>query len=682
MKKINLKKLRAKIDQLDRSIIKQIAQRRARVKEVIKYKDKNQSALRDLAREEKVLTKVHKLARAYGLESYFVTKLFKDIINYSVEKQIEYLVKKPGHERAESITVAYSGTDFSYSHLAAQRYFASELERVMFVGVKTFRATIEAVEQNDAHYGVLPVENTTAGSINETYDLLNTGRVAIVGEEVLHVDHCIMTTDRTPLSRIRRIYAHPQAFQQCSDFLSTLSGVALESVVDPGIGAQKIKDAQDSSLAIISNETMAKEYGFSVLKKSIANQRENFTRFVVIAQEPIKYDRRIPCKTSLIISTAHQKGALVHCLNILAQHGLNMTKLESRPRPNVPWEYLFYIDVEGNLEDPNVKKTIDRLRAEALYLRVLGTYPIKTLQQEGARVRPSISKRIKMPKKAQKEAVTEVIPTSKHYHLASRLTKPENTQIKVGDVVIGGKDFVVIAGPCAVESEKQIMETAAWVKEHGGHILRGGVFKPRTSPYSFQGLGLKGLNYLYRAKTEYNLPIITEVLTPAQVELLLPKVDILQIGARNMQNFALLNEVGMVNKPVLLKRGMMATLEELLAAAEYILSKGNQQVILCERGIRTFETATRNTLDLSAIPVLKERTHLPIIIDPSHATGCRRWVIPLAKAALVCGANGIMVEIHPQPAKALSDGEQSLHLAEFAQLMDEVTRLSRMVPDK
>ncbi|NOX65383.1 MAG: 3-deoxy-7-phosphoheptulonate synthase, partial [Chlorobi bacterium] len=263
----------------------------------------------------------------------------------------------------------------------------------------------------------------------------------------------------------------------------------------------------------------------------------------------------------------------------------------------------------------------------------------------------------------------------KSYKLASREYKSEDTIIKVRDVEIGGDNFIVIAGPCSVESESQIMSCAHEVKVNGAQILRGGCFKPRTSPYSFQGLEWEGLDYLESAGKEFGLPVITEVLAPEQVVNVAKQSDILQVGARNMQNFSLLKEVGKVHRPVMLKRGMMSSLDELLNAAEYILAQGNRQVILCERGIRTFETATRNTLDLSAIPVLRELTHLPILVDPSHAIGERDKVIPLAKAAKIVGAHGIMVEFHPEPEKALSDGPQALRYPQFAQLMQDLRNL-------
>jgi chorismate mutase/prephenate dehydratase len=270
-------------------------------------------------------------------------------------------------------------------------------------------------------------------------------------------------------------------------------------------------------------------------------------------------------------------------------------------------------------------------------------------------------------------ALAEVPPataTPKGYKLGSRVHKPQNTVIEIAGVEVGGGEMIMIAGPCAVESWDQVMAAAKAVKEAGGSILRGGCFKPRSSPYSFQGLGYEALEMLVEAGKAYGLPVVTEVLSPDDIEGVAKKADILQIGARNMQNFSLLSAAGRAHRPVLLKRGMSSSIEELLQAAEYILAGGNQQVMLCERGIRTFETATRNTLDLSAVPVLRRHTHLPIIVDPSHAAGDRDLVAPLALAAQAIGADGIMVEIHPHPEEALSDGPQSLRLDQFETLMD------------
>jgi 3-deoxy-7-phosphoheptulonate synthase len=268
--------------------------------------------------------------------------------------------------------------------------------------------------------------------------------------------------------------------------------------------------------------------------------------------------------------------------------------------------------------------------------------------------------------------VEQVIPITKAYKLVSREFRPQNTVVNVSGVPVGGERFVVMAGPCAVENRDQVLTAARAVRDGGASILRGGAFKPRTSPYSFQGLGEEGLRILLAAKRETGLPIVTEVISPELVPLVSEYADILQIGARNMQNYALLEAVGKIRKPVLLKRGMMSTIEELLMAAEYVLSNGNQQVILCERGIRTFENATRNTLDISAVPVIKRNSHLPIIVDPSHAAGHTEFVIPLALAAVAAGADGIIVEVHPCPETAWCDGVQSLSIEMFNDMMEKV----------
>jgi 3-deoxy-7-phosphoheptulonate synthase len=261
------------------------------------------------------------------------------------------------------------------------------------------------------------------------------------------------------------------------------------------------------------------------------------------------------------------------------------------------------------------------------------------------------------------------------YKLVSSQYKTDRTIIQVGDLLIGGNEFVVMAGPCSVESREQILLTARIVKHFGARILRGGVFKPRTSPYAFQGLEIEGLELLAEAGRTTGLSIITEVMSPEDVEIVADYVDILQVGARNMQNFSLLKKLGKAKRPVLLKRGMSSTINELLLAAEYIAVYGNLDIILCERGIRTFETETRNTLDLSVVPILNELSHLPVIIDPSHSTGKSMLVAPISKAAVVVGADGLLVEVHPFPGEALSDGEQSLNLRMFAQLMHCLSEL-------
>jgi 3-deoxy-7-phosphoheptulonate synthase len=275
--------------------------------------------------------------------------------------------------------------------------------------------------------------------------------------------------------------------------------------------------------------------------------------------------------------------------------------------------------------------------------------------------------------------VERVVTMDQPFRLASKEFKRERTFVAVGDLSFGGDQVIIIAGPCAVENRIQLLKTARAVKEAGAHMLRGGAFKPRTSPYSFQGLGEEGLQILAEAREETGLYIVTEVMTPEQLPLVARYADMIQIGARNALNFSLLHAVGETDKPVLLKRGMMSTVQELLMSAEYILSYGNHNVVLCERGIRTFETYTRNTLDINAVPLLKELTHLPVLVDPSHATGKASLVNAVSRASVAAGADGLLIEVHIDPETALSDGYQSLNPGQFAELMADVEKISQAI---
>jgi chorismate mutase/prephenate dehydratase len=519
---------------------------------------------------------------------------------------------------------------------------------------------------------VLPIENTTSGAINEVYDLLLHAQLSMVGEVKLKVDHCLLGLPNARLSDIQTVYCHPQTVLQCSHFLARIPHAKIEYFSDTALSGQRIKEDGDPTQAAIASEEAARIFGLSIVVRGIANQQENYTRFLVAARKPVRVDVRIPCKTSIVMMTGNEPGSLLETLLVFRDHGINLVKLESRPVLQNPWEEMFYVDFEGNLESANVRSAIDEVTRRARFIKVLGCYPSQDLPA------PRVAAEIEMEEGADEREPASMVPiftpvpekkAPAGYRLASREYKSADTVIDIHGVRIGGEQLVVIAGPCAVESFDQILTCAREVKERGGHLLRGGCFKPRTSPYSFQGLGYEGLDMLVEAGRKYRLPVVTEVLSPEDVQRVAEKADVLQIGARNMQNFTLLSEVGRARRPVMLKRGMSSSLDELLQAAEYILAGGNQQVFLCERGIRTFETATRNTFDVSAVPVLRGRTHLPVIVDPSHAAGKRELVSPLAMAGKAVGAHAVMIEIHPDPEKALSDGPQALRFPEFADLM-------------
>jgi len=672
-----MQEIRKKINAIDEQLLKILSERRKLSLEIVKLKNQDKSSIRDKTREKELLIKLIETGKEYGLDSHYVSKIFYEIIDDSVKLQNKFVQNQENkNELSDIITVAIQGIEGSYSYLASNQFFGSDKE-IVFRKMKTFDEVVESVEDESADYAVLPIENTTSGSINEVYDSLTSGNLSIVGEEIFPVKHCLIGLEDVPLNKIKKIYAHFQAARQCSKFLKSLPQAEIEYYEDTAKSVEKIKQEGNKEFAAIASHEAADIFNVTVLREDISNQPGNFTRFLVCSRNQIKVDERILAKTSLILATSHQAGSLVQVLSVFKDFGINMTKLESRPIIGNPWEEMFYLDFQGNTQSEKIKELLDEVGKHSRYLKVLGCYPAKDIEKTKVQHITSAKE-----DKTETAVTTPEVKTIKKssakvsYKLASREYKSEDTIISINDVKIGGGNFIIIAGPCSVESFEQINQCAREVKENYAHILRGGCFKPRTSPYAFQGLGYEGLDLLKSAGDQYDLPIITEVLSIDQIEKVAEKSDILQIGARNMQNFSLLSEVGKSFRPVLLKRGLMSSIEELLNAAEYILARGNRQVILCERGIRTFETATRNTLDLSAVPVLKELTHLPIIVDPSHAVGHRDKVIPLAKAAKAVGADGIMVEIHPDPDKALSDGPQSLRFDQFHNLITELDKMN------
>ncbi len=679
-KKQDITLLREKINQLDSGLIKLLAQRRKLSKEVIVVKETFHKPIRDQQREAELLNRLIKAGKKEGLDSHFLSKVFYEIIEDSVRLQQNFVQTKLNtkSEKKKAIKIAIQGIEGSYSYLASQKYFTHFNSELTFVFKKLFDEVIDSVEKGEADYAVLPIENTTSGGINEVYDLLLHTTLSIVGEEKFQVKHCLVALEEVPIRKIKKVLAHHQAAAQCSKFLESIPNVGVEYFVDTAMSVQKIKEVGNSSFAAIASEEAATLFNLKILQRDIANQPENFTRFLVASRKPEEVDSRIPCKTSIVMATSHTAGSLVEALNVFRKYNVNLTKLESRPIIGNPWEEMFYLDFEGNIIDETIKNVMDELGQYTRFIKILGSYPSQELSKtklEYTKILESGIQKSALPISYDSQNIINKKSKSKNYRLASREYKSEDTVIKVRDVIIGGNNFVVIAGPCSVESKEMILQCALEAKENGVQILRGGCFKPRTSPFSFQGLGLEGVEFLSEAGKYYEMPIITEVMDTEQVADVAKVSDILQIGARNMQNFALLKEVGKTHRPIMLKRGLSASIDDWLNAAEYILSQGNRQVILCERGIRTFETATRNTLDLSAIPVLKELTHLPVIVDPSHAVGERNKVIPLAKAAKVVGAHGIMIEFHPDPPNALSDPEQALYFQQFEELMRDLYKL-------
>lgn len=668
----DLATLRHRLDDVDRALVELVARRLDLVRSIGTRKSQGGAAVRDADRERRVFESVERVARELGVPVPLVRRLFEELVRHSVTVQVAAL-SRDGSGASRPVRVAYQGVEWANSYLAAQKYLTGLGLAGRLEGHRSFRGAVAALSSGQADLALLPIENTTAGSINEVYDLLREEDVFLVGEETWRVDHSLAGPAEVPLDSLTRVLSHPQGLEQCSTFLESLPHCTPVTYFDTAEAMRLVAAEGDPTQAAIGPPEAAAAFGLVVLQHGIANQEENWTRFVVLSRTPAEVNLRVPAKTSLVLVTRHEEGALLRCLEVLSGSRLSLTKLESRPRPGRPWEYLFFVDFDGNLAEPRVGEAMDELRNTALFLKVLGSYPAKATPGQPQPSR--LDEIVEVGSVGAAPAPTPAAPApgpagrSKHYRLADRRSRGEDTVIRVGGLLIGGAGFTVMAGPCSVESAQQINDTARWVRGHGAHLLRGGVFKPRTSPYAFQGLGYDGLELLAAAGRDVGMPVVTEVMAVEQVRRLAERADILQIGARNMQNFDLLREVGRVDRPVLLKRGLSSTIDEWLGAAEYILAQGNGQVILCERGIRTFESATRNTLDLSAVVVLRERTHLPVIVDPSHGTGHRRYVPPMAVAARAVGAHGLLIEVHPDPDRAQSDGAQSLDFPGFAGLM-------------
>ncbi|MFT5314468.1 MAG: 3-deoxy-7-phosphoheptulonate synthase [Candidatus Krumholzibacteriia bacterium] len=666
---------RHRIDEIDRQLVQLIAERMSAVRSIGQAKGRDTDApLRDQSREQFVLANWQAEAQKQGLSDYFVGRILREVLNYSRRIQEEQLDRSQEDAGIKQVRVGFLGISGSYSDLCVSKLFAErpacQLQRS---GYGSFAKLVDAVESGEIKYALLPIENTIAGSLHETYRLLADRQVSIVDEEILAIEHCLVGLPGATVDQLRVIRSHPVALQQCASWIDSQKNCVTEGRSDTATSAASVLADNDPSVGAICSEEVAGSLELNILARGIDNKGHNYTRFVLVAREPETVDVRRPARVSLLLMVNHRRGALARCLDAFARRSINLTKLESRANAERPWEYLFYLDIEGHREEPRVKEALDEILAYANTLKELGCYPRRGAFGEDLE-----------PEEHQVEEISESpqpavnVVANDSLRRSGRQPEREPSVVKIGRVPVGAGNFMLIAGPCAVETRAQITAGARMVRELGGQVLRGGAFKPRSSPYSFQGLGFPGLDLLREAGDTYELPVITEVLRLEDVNRIAQSADALQVGARNMQNFELLKVLGKIDRPVLLKRGLSASIADLLAAAEYIMAGGNQQVILCERGIRTFETATRSTLDISAIPVLKERTHLPVIVDPSHAAGRRELVLPLAAAAVAAGADGLIVECHPNPEQALCDKEQALTHQDMEELMAMLSQAGKV----
>lgn len=373
--KNKLESIRTRLDSIDRSIVEALAQRQQVVKEVAELKLESNSGIRDLEREERLLNKIRDYANEVGLDRYYAEHLFREIITNSVRYQTHSLLDFQNENGQQHIKVSYQGTDGAYSHLAAIRHFAERHPSTDYYGYDTFQEAAQALMDERVDYAMLPIENTTAGSINDIYDILGASNLHIVGEEILKVVHCLLAVESVELSKVRRILSHPKAIEQCTHFLSKLPRCTVESYFDTAISAKKVLEDGDLSQAAIAGAHAADLYGLQIIAHDIANQKENYTRFVVVSRESVKVDPQFPSKTSLMMVTSHSEGSLVDCLNVFHRHGINVCKLESRPRMNEPFRYSFYVDIEANMHEASTQNALEELKSEAEEIKLFGSYP-------------------------------------------------------------------------------------------------------------------------------------------------------------------------------------------------------------------------------------------------------------------------------------------------------------------
>ena len=673
---MDLDQCRKDINNLDKSLLELLAQRRAISRKVIEDKLERGLDLRDPKREGEILETLIKAGRELGLDAHFVTRVFHEIIADSVRSQESFLQTNLNPATEKLLCIAYQGVEGAYSYLAGEKFFRGQLDNCSFEGYKNFSDVVAAVENGQADYAILPIENTTAGSINAVYDLLLATKLSIVGEEVFPVQHCLLSIEKAPLSTIRRIYSHYQALAQCSDFLSRLKNCVQETYMDTAEAAKKISEDGDPEQAAIASEEAGRIYGLEVLKRNLANQRENYTRFVIIAPRPNQVDSRVPCKTSLVLSTGHHEGALLKALSILEHHKINLTKLESRPMQGSPFTYIFYLDFEGNASDPKIQEALVGLSGATNYLRILGTYP----RERHDKTRPSIRSRVPEKTDAPEDSGDQepstpapeestVVRDPDGRSLTDLSTKPAGTIIRIGEAELGGSEYIVFAGPDCISSMDQIGAHARQVSECGAMVLHGSCLEASDSPFKTRRINFELLEILATAGKEFGLPVMTEIESVLDVAQAAQEVDLMKIGPRNMQNFSLLEEAGKTGRPIVLTRGISATNDEFLEAAECVLVQGNQQVILCERGIRIDERNSRNTLDLGTVANIRQMTHLPVLIDPSRAIEHGNLVLPLASASKAFGAHGLVVDVRQNGNANPAVDALTLDFEEFAKLM-------------
>ncbi len=608
-----LKQIRGEITRVDEQILNLLSERRRLSHAVAATKDVNTAVIRDPSREEDLLVSLVQNGRQKGLDSHFVTRVFHEIIDDSVRIQQEYFQRAIHQGDTPALRVAIQGIEGSYSSNVTKKYLSRRNEGHILVECQRHDEVIEAVEQGRADLGILPIENTNTGAYGEVYDLLLQTNLHIVGEEKIEIRYCLLSPQVQPIANIRKIYCHAQAAAQCSQFLAKLPDVVIENYPDSAVSVRRLKEEGISEYAAIASEEAANLYGLNILSTQIANTSRIYTRYIVVSRKATEVDQRIPCKTSIVMATHHKAGALLESLQVFRDHEINLAKLESRPIEGNPWEELFYVDFDGNLADPSIREAMNKLATVTRFLKVLGCYPAGEL----SRTQP--------PKKRIRAQEAKVDPET-----APAAAKVARMSFQVHGHLIGGDQPVFIAGPDTFGSMSQFSRLARVARDSGVDMLRIGCTGAMGDLALRTAVEETDLMMARETADGYDMGLITEVSSSNEIELVGKYADMIQVGAWNMRNTPLLKELGRQTKPVLLYRNIASGIEEFVEAANWVLSGGNRQVVLCDAGIKRFDGSARTIIDPASICELSDMTGLPVIVDLRHAAKDRQQQIRLA----------------------------------------------------
>ena len=613
-----LNQTREQITHLDNELLSLLAERRRLSLEVARSKEVDVRPIRDTQREKELLARLVTAGREKGLDAHYVISLYQSIIEDSVLNQQAYLHGRANPEtQKQQYCIAYLGARGSYSYLAASRYCQRRQVEMLDLGCQSFDEIVQAVESGHADYGFLPIENTSSGSINEVYDVLQHTSLSIVGETTIEVSHCLLGKPGSKLSDIKTVYAHPQPISQCSRYLSQHKDLRLEYCSSSAEAMEKVNQSADNSAAAIGSTEGGALYQLESIESGLANQKINQSRFIVVARKAVAVPEQLPAKTTLIMATGQKPGALVEALLVLKAHQLNMSKLESRPIPGTPWEEMFYLDIDANISSEAMQQGLKQLERITRFIKVLGCYPCETVKP----TQLSNSQLLIEPSTSKAEVISTVSLDPSPYRF-SKAYKAQASEIHCGPFTIGAGHIGAIAKITLSKSllQQESSQTALSAFERRVKQLKEA---------GFQAVILDGCHSLASAEAiipklrqslhQYDLLCVIAIEQATDMPLATDNADMLFLTGKQMFNQALLTQAGTLPIPLFLERNDMASYEEFMAATETILSQGNQQLILCDSGIRTYNNANLPTLDLASLIQIKAHSHLPIVINPCYA---------------------------------------------------------------